>query len=118
MGGSFGLQAGAQSTDLVLVFQTQRGLDRFIKGKGKLTLGVDASAAAGPVGKRFEAGTDAALKSEILSYSNSQGDLRRACPPRVGRSRSTGRRTCGTTAAPSPPVRSWRSTARCPCPSR
>ncbi len=73
MGGSFGLQAGAQSTDLVLVFQTQRGLDRFIQGKGKLTLGVDASAAAGPVGKRFEAGTDVALKSEILSYSNTQG---------------------------------------------
>ena len=73
VGGSFGLQAGAQSTDLVLVFQTQRGLDRFLKGKGKLTIGVDASAAAGPVGKRFEAGTDAALKSEILSYSNTQG---------------------------------------------
>ena len=73
MGGSFGLQAGAQSTDLVLVFQTQRGLDRFIKGRGKLTLGVDASAAAGPVGKRFVAGTDVALKSEILSYSNTQG---------------------------------------------
>jgi hypothetical protein len=73
MGGSFGLQAGAQSTDLVLVFQTQRGLDRFVKGKGKLTLGVDVGAAAGPVGKRFEAGTDAGFKSEILSYSNTQG---------------------------------------------
>ena len=46
----------AQSTDLVLVFQTQKGLDRFLKGKGKLTLGVDV-AAAGPVGKRFEAST-------------------------------------------------------------
>ncbi|MDR3623362.1 MAG: lipid-binding SYLF domain-containing protein [Paludisphaera borealis] len=73
MGGSFGFQAGAQSTDLVLVFQTQRGLDRFVKGKGKLTLGVDVGAAAGPVGRRFEAGTDVALKSEILSYSNTQG---------------------------------------------
>jgi len=73
MGGSFGFQAGAQSTDLVLVFQTQRGLDRFVKGKGKLTLGVDVGAAAGPVGKRFEAGTDAGFKSEILSYSNTQG---------------------------------------------
>ncbi|WP_165069826.1 lipid-binding SYLF domain-containing protein [Paludisphaera rhizosphaerae] len=73
VGGSFGFQAGAQKTDLILVFQTQRGLDRFIKGKDKLTLGVDVGAAAGPVGKRFEAGTDVALKSEILSYSNTRG---------------------------------------------
>jgi len=72
-GGSVGPQVGAQSTDLILVFQTQRGLDRFVKGKGKLTLGVDVGAAAGPVGKRFEAGTDVALKSEILSYSNTRG---------------------------------------------
>ena len=72
-GGSFGVQAGAQSTDLILVFQTQKGLDRFINGKGKITLGVDVGAAAGPVGKRFEASTDAALKAEILSYSNSRG---------------------------------------------
>jgi lipid-binding SYLF domain-containing protein len=73
VGGSFGAQAGAQTTDLVLVFQSQKGLDRFLKGKGKLTLGVDVGVAAGPVGKRFEASTDAGLKSEILSYSNSQG---------------------------------------------
>ncbi len=73
LGGSFGAQAGAQSTDLVLVFQSQKGLDRFLKGKGKLTLGVDAGIAAGQVGKRFEASTDAGLKAEILSYSNSQG---------------------------------------------
>ena len=73
LGGSFGAQAGAQSTDLVLVFQSQKGLDRFLKGKGKLTLGVDAAAAAGPVGKRFEASTDAGLQAEILSYSNTHG---------------------------------------------
>ena len=73
LGGSFGAQAGAQSTDLVLVFQSQKGLDRFIKGKGKLTLGVDAGIAAGPAGKRFEASTDAGLKAEILSYSNTHG---------------------------------------------
>jgi SH3 domain-containing YSC84-like protein 1 len=72
-GGSFGAQAGAQSTDLILVFQTQKGLDRFLKGKDKPTLGVDVAAAAGPVGKRFEASTDLALKAEILSYSNTHG---------------------------------------------
>jgi lipid-binding SYLF domain-containing protein len=72
-GGSFGPQAGAQSTDLILVFQTQKGLDRFLQGKDKLTLGIDVSAAAGPAGKRFEASTDLALKAEILSYSNTHG---------------------------------------------
>jgi lipid-binding SYLF domain-containing protein len=72
-GGSFGAQAGAQSTDLVLVFQTPGGLERILKGKGKLTLGVDIGAAAGPVGKRFEAGTDLAMRAEILSYSNARG---------------------------------------------
>jgi lipid-binding SYLF domain-containing protein len=73
VGGSFGAQAGAQSTDLVLVFQSQKGLNRFIRGKGKLTIGVDVGAAAGPVGKRFEASTDAGLQSEILSYSSTKG---------------------------------------------
>ena len=73
VGGSFGAQAGAQSTDLVLVFQTRKGLDRFLKGKDKLTLGVDVGAAAGPVGKRFEASTDPRLRAEILSYSNTRG---------------------------------------------
>ena len=58
---------------MVLVFQSRKGLDRFLKGKGKLTLGVDAAAAAGPVGKRFEASTDAGLQAEILSYSNTHG---------------------------------------------
>ncbi|WP_250847070.1 lipid-binding SYLF domain-containing protein [Aquisphaera insulae] len=72
-GGSFGAQAGAQSTDMILVFQSPRGLERFLKGKGKMTLGMDAGVAAGPTGKRFEASTDVALKSEILSYSNSRG---------------------------------------------
>ncbi len=73
LGGSLGAQAGAQATDLVLVFQTRKGLDRFLKGKDKLTLGVDAGVAVGPAGKRFEASTDAALKAEILSYSNTHG---------------------------------------------
>ena len=72
-GGSFGVQVGAQRTDLILVFQSHRGLDRFIQGRDKLTLGVDVGVAAGPAGKRFEAATDVALKSEILSYSNSRG---------------------------------------------
>lgn len=72
-GGSIGFQAGIQSTDLVLVFKTRESLNRILEGKGKLTLGADASVAAGPIGRQAEAGTDAVLKAEIVSYSRARG---------------------------------------------
>lgn len=70
-GGSVGFQIGAQASDIILVFKTARSLD-WITG-GKFTLGVDASVAAGPVGRHAEAGTDVQLRAEILSYSRSRG---------------------------------------------
>ncbi|HNR91945.1 MAG TPA: lipid-binding SYLF domain-containing protein [Dokdonella sp.] len=70
-GGSVGFQAGVSSTDVVLVFRTQRGVDSIVHGK--FTLGADASAAAGPVGRTAQAATDAQLKAEILSYSRARG---------------------------------------------
>lgn len=70
-GGSVGFQAGVSSTDVVLVFRTQRGVDSIVHGK--FTLGADASAAAGPVGRTAQASTDAQLKAEILSYSRARG---------------------------------------------
>jgi lipid-binding SYLF domain-containing protein len=70
-GGSIGFQAGVSSTDVILVFRTQRGVDSIVHGK--FTLGADASAAAGPVGRSAQASTDAQLKAEIYSYSRSRG---------------------------------------------
>ncbi len=70
-GGSLGFQAGVSSTDVILVFRTQRGVDSIVHGK--FTLGADASAAAGPVGRSAQAATDAQLKAEIYSYSRSRG---------------------------------------------
>lgn len=70
-GGSVGFQAGVSSTDVILVFRTQRGVDSIVHGK--FTLGADASAAAGPVGRSAQAATDEALKAEIYSYSRSRG---------------------------------------------
>lgn len=70
-GGSIGFQAGVQSTDVVLVFRTARGVDSIVHGK--FTLGADASVAAGPVGRTAEASTDGQLKAEIYSYSRSRG---------------------------------------------
>lgn len=70
-GGSVGFQVGVSSTDVVLVFRTQRGVDSIVRGK--FTLGADASAAAGPVGRTATAATDGQLKAEIYSYSRTRG---------------------------------------------
>ena len=72
-GGSVGFQVGVESTDVVLVFRDRKSLDRILEGKGKVTLGADASLAAGPVGRKAAAGTDAKLEAEIVSYSRSRG---------------------------------------------
>jgi lipid-binding SYLF domain-containing protein len=72
-GASVGFQVGVESTDLVLVFRNRRSLDRFLEDKGKLTLGADASVAAGPVGRNAETATDGRLEAEILSYSRGRG---------------------------------------------
>ncbi|HZU35563.1 MAG TPA: lipid-binding SYLF domain-containing protein [Gemmataceae bacterium] len=72
-GGSIGWQVGVQSTDIVLVFKSEKSLNRLLHGKGKLTLGADVAVAAGPVGVQAEAGTDARLRAEIYSYSRSRG---------------------------------------------
>ncbi len=70
-GGSLGWQIGGQSTDLILVFRSPRSIEGMMKGK--FMLGADAAVAAGPVGRRVEGATDAALKAEILSYSRTRG---------------------------------------------
>jgi len=70
-GGSVGFQAGVSSTDVILVFRTQRGVDSIVNGK--FTLGADAAAAAGPVGRNASASTDGQFKAEIYSYSRSRG---------------------------------------------
>src|SRR5215468_12550065 len=70
-GGSFGWQWGVQLTDIVLVFTTPKGVEG-ING-GKVTLGADASVAAGPVGRQASAATDAGFRAEVYSYSRSHG---------------------------------------------
>jgi lipid-binding SYLF domain-containing protein len=69
-GGSWGLQAGAQSSDIILVFTTKSGVEG--AAGGKLTLGADASVAAGPVGRQGSAATDVSL-AEIYSYARTRG---------------------------------------------
>jgi lipid-binding SYLF domain-containing protein len=71
-GGSVGFQVGVQSADILLVFATPRSLNGVLQGQ-KVTLGADASVAAGPVGVQANAGTDAKLGAEIYSYARSRG---------------------------------------------
>jgi lipid-binding SYLF domain-containing protein len=70
-GGSLGYQVGVQSTDLILVFRTPQSVANVMRGT--LKVGVDASAAAGPVGRQATAATDLQLQAEILSYSRARG---------------------------------------------
>jgi lipid-binding SYLF domain-containing protein len=70
-GGSVGAQIGAESTDVVMLVMNQKGMERL--EKDKLTLGADASVAAGPVGRTAAADTDISMRAEILSYSRSHG---------------------------------------------
>jgi len=69
--GSWGLQIGAQSIDLVLLVMNDRGAEKLLEDK--VSLGADASVAAGPVGRSGTASTDAQFSAEILSYSRAQG---------------------------------------------
>ena len=70
-GGSFGLQLGAQETDVVMLFMTPDSFKYLMRDK--VTLGVDASAAGGPKGRDASAETNATMRSEILTYSRSRG---------------------------------------------
>jgi len=70
-GGSFGWQIGAQSTDIILVFKSRKSVDDI--ANGKLTLGADASVAAGPVGRHTSIATDIVFEAEVFSYSRSRG---------------------------------------------
>jgi lipid-binding SYLF domain-containing protein len=69
--GSWGLQVGAQSIDLVLLVMNERGMRKLLQDK--VSLGAEASVAAGPVGRDARAATDAQMNAEILSYSRTQG---------------------------------------------
>jgi len=70
-GGSFGLQIGGQSVDVVMLFMTPKSMASLLKDK--ITLGGDVAAAAGPVGRNFSAETNATLNAEILTYAKSKG---------------------------------------------
>jgi lipid-binding SYLF domain-containing protein len=70
-GGSVGFQIGGSETDVVMLLMNQSGIDKLLSSK--FTIGGDASAAAGPVGRTASAQTDAQLHAELLTYSRARG---------------------------------------------
>ena len=70
-GGGFGLQIGGSSTDLVLLFMPDDSIKHLLKNE--VTLGGDASVAAGPKGRAAGADTNVTFEAEILSYGRSRG---------------------------------------------
>ena len=69
--GSFGFQAGAEAVDLVVLVMNETGADKLLNNK--VSLGADASIAAGPVGRTGSVATDAQITTEMVSYSRSKG---------------------------------------------
>jgi SH3 domain-containing YSC84-like protein 1 len=70
-GGSVGFQLGASDTDMVLLVMNCHGMTKLTEDK--FTLGADAAAAAGPVGRTANASTDAEMTAEILAWSRARG---------------------------------------------
>src|SRR5581483_5302224 len=70
-GGSWGLQIGVEAVDIVLIIQNEKGMQKLLDSN--FQVGGDASAAAGPVGRHAEAGTDWKMDTEILTYSRAKG---------------------------------------------
>ena len=70
-GGSWGLQIGVEAVDVVLIVQNDKGMQKLLESN--FQVGGDASAAAGPVGRHAEAGTDWKMDTEILTYSRAKG---------------------------------------------
>jgi lipid-binding SYLF domain-containing protein len=70
-GGSFGVQLGADSADIILMLMNRRGLERLLSDK--FSIGADLAGAAGPVGRDLKADTDILLKAEVLCWSRTRG---------------------------------------------
>jgi SH3 domain-containing YSC84-like protein 1 len=70
-GGSYGLQIGGSSTDVFMLIMNETGMNRLLADK--VTIGGEAAAAAGPVGRNTSAATDVLLHAEILTWSRSRG---------------------------------------------
>jgi lipid-binding SYLF domain-containing protein len=68
---SLGVQLGGTETDFVLVVMNQKGAEQILNGKIKL--GSNAAAAAGPTGSQATSYNAQAMNTDVLTYSRSKG---------------------------------------------
>ena len=101
---NFGFQVGGKATDIVFIVMNTGGMRKLVQSGVKL--GVDASIAAGPVGRTAEGATDAQMHAEILSYSRSRGLVCRCFPCRGHSSKPTMGPTSSSTGTSMSPNKS------------
>jgi lipid-binding SYLF domain-containing protein len=70
-GASIGFQIGGQTADIVMLIMNEGGVNHLLADK--FTIGGEATATAGPVGRTVQASTDSQMHAQILSWSRSQG---------------------------------------------
>jgi SH3 domain-containing YSC84-like protein 1 len=70
-GGSLGFQIGGTEQDVLLLVMNDRGIKHLLSNK--FTIGGEATASAGPLGRDVSAQTDTVMRAEMLSYSRSRG---------------------------------------------
>lgn len=70
-GASFGLQFGGQSSEVMLLIMTSKGVNSVLNNEVKL--GGDVSVAVGPIGIGAEASTTTNLRADIYSFSRNAG---------------------------------------------
>jgi len=70
-GGSWGLQFGGQTSELVLVIMTDKGLNAVLKRQ--VTLGANAGLAIGELGRGANAATGLDTKADMYAFARSQG---------------------------------------------
>ncbi|MGH9477855.1 MAG: lipid-binding SYLF domain-containing protein [Terriglobales bacterium] len=70
-GASFGLQIGAEESDVVMLIMNRDGENYLLKDK--FSLGGDMAATAGPVGRDANVQTDVLMHAKMLAYSRSRG---------------------------------------------
>jgi lipid-binding SYLF domain-containing protein len=69
--GSFGLQIGAKSSDMVFLVMTTKGVESFYSSSFRL--GGDASVALGPMGAGAKGQTSLTFSFDMVAYTSDQG---------------------------------------------
>ena len=74
---SFGVQAGVEKSEAVMIVQTVKGVETLLSSTVKL--GAEASAVIGPKGSGIEGATSMSMGKDFVTYARTKGALRSFC---------------------------------------